>query len=150
MTEWLNWICISALWGQCPVFFTFQVPQCCLMAAGSQVLFSFLVALRVQKVTDDCDPLVYWYGMTTPFLPVQPHEEPSHPAGELGDQRDRQEWRKPTEWWRGIRLARNVGNARVWRVSACDVWCVTGGPQEAKDLGEMNYETTAFLEQAEQ
>ena len=38
----------------------------------------------------------------------------------------------------------------MWRVSACDVWCVTGGPQEAKDLGEMNYETTAFLEQAEQ
>ena len=38
----------------------------------------------------------------------------------------------------------------MWHVSACDVWCVTGGPQEVKDLGEMNYETTAFLEQVEQ
>ena len=70
LSDWTE--CISALWGQCPVFFTFQVPQCCLMAAGSQVLFSFLVALRVQKVTDDCDPLVYWYGRTTPFLTPSP------------------------------------------------------------------------------
>ena len=57
LTEIIPFICISAIWGQYPAFLHPEVFRahvesgCRLMAAGSQVLFSFLVVLRAQKFT---------------------------------------------------------------------------------------------------
>ena len=57
-TEIIPFICISAIWGQYPVIFHFLNTSglligsgCGLTADRSQVLFSFLGALRAQKFT---------------------------------------------------------------------------------------------------
>ena len=57
LTEIIPFICISAIWGQYPVFFHIlpkssvltRGSSCSLMATRQQVLFSFLSALQAQK-----------------------------------------------------------------------------------------------------
>ena len=77
VTEITPFICISAIWGQFPVFLCFFLQLEFLSAHHrewlqpdgchiGQVLFSFLIVPRAQKftflragITDDCDILVY-------------------------------------------------------------------------------------------
>ena len=76
LTEIISFTCISAIWGQFPAVTSVlsKGGGCSPMAAGSQVLFSFLVFLGLRnshlegRNQDDCDILVYWHGRNTPFL----------------------------------------------------------------------------------